>query len=41
MLCQATLRIGAAQLLYLDTPSYAVLKETVEVLKMHPKIKVA
>jgi hypothetical protein len=33
--------MGAAQLLYLDTPSYAVLKETVEVLRMHPKIEIA
>jgi len=41
MLCQATLRIGAAQLLFLDdVPSYAVLKETVEVLRMHPHIQV-
>ena len=40
-LCEATLRIGAAQLLFLDTPPYAVLSETVEVLRMHPKIKVA
>ena len=40
-LCEAALRIGAAQLLFLDTPSYAVLSETVEVLRMHPKIRIS
>jgi hypothetical protein len=40
-LVEATLRIGAAQLLFLsDVPPYAVLKETVDVLRMHPKITV-
>ena len=40
-LCEATLRIGAAQLLFMDTPPYAVLSETVEVLRMHPRIRIA
>jgi transcription termination factor NusB len=40
MLCQAALRIGAAQLLFLETPSYAVIKETVDVLRKSPTIKV-
>ncbi len=39
-LCDAALRIGAAQILFLDTPSYAAIMETVEVLRMHPQIKV-
>jgi 16S rRNA (cytosine967-C5)-methyltransferase len=35
---QATLRVGVAQLLFLQTPPFAAIKETVEVLKMttHP-----
>jgi transcription termination factor NusB len=41
LLCEATLRIGAAQLLFLDVPPYAAVQETVEVLRMHPKIKVS
>lgn len=40
-LCQAALRIGVAQLLFLDVAKHAALKETVEVLRMHPKIKVS
>lgn len=32
-LVQACLRVGAAQLLFLETPQHAALKETVEVLK--------
>ena len=39
-LCEAVLRVGAAQVLFLDVPAYAVLKETIDVLRMHPKIKV-
>ncbi len=37
-LVQATLRVGAAQLLFLKKPSFAVVKETVEVLRIHHKI---
>ena len=35
---QATLRVGVAQLLFLQTPPFAAIKETVEVLRMkiHP-----
>jgi len=32
-LLQATLQIGAAQLLFLETPPHAAIKETVDVLK--------
>ena len=34
----ATLRVGAAQLLFLKTPTFAVVKETVEVLRIHHKV---
>eukprot|EP00986_Skeletonema_menzelii_P010818 scaffold5399_cov147-Skeletonema_menzelii.AAC.24 len=37
-LVQATLRVGAAQLLFLKKPSFAVVKETVEVLRIHHKV---
>jgi len=37
-LAQATLRAGAAQLLFLKTPTFAVVKETVEVLRIHHKL---
>eukprot|EP00980_Cylindrotheca_fusiformis_P018373 scaffold6032_cov100-Cylindrotheca_fusiformis.AAC.4 len=40
-LCQATLRIGVAQLLFLDVAKHAAVQETVEVLRMHKKIKVS
>jgi len=40
-LCDAALRIGASQLLFLETPTYAAVSETVEILRMHPKIKVS
>ena len=40
-LCQAALRVGAAQILFLDTPPHAALQETVEVLRMHDRIKVS
>jgi len=33
---QATLRIGVAQLLFLQTPPFAANKETVQVLRMYP-----
>lgn len=37
-LAQATLRAGAAQLLFLKTPTFAVVKETVEILRTHHKL---
>lgn len=37
-LVQATLRVGAAQLLFLRTPTFAAVKETVQVLRIHHKI---
>ncbi len=37
-LVQATLRVGAAQLLFLKKPTFAVVKETVEVLRIHHKL---
>jgi hypothetical protein len=37
---QATLRMGAAQMLFLDTPSHAAVKETVDLLRMDPQMKV-
>jgi transcription termination factor NusB len=37
---QACLRIGAAQLLFTDTPVYAAVKETVDVLRQDANIKV-
>lgn len=40
-LVHAALRIGAAQLLILDTPAHAALKETVDVLRMDPQINVS
>jgi 16S rRNA (cytosine967-C5)-methyltransferase len=39
-LCDSALKVGAAQLLFLDVPKYAVIQETVEVLKKHPTIHV-
>ncbi|KAG7347408.1 ribosomal RNA small subunit methyltransferase B [Nitzschia inconspicua] len=40
--CQAVLRIGATQLLFMDNiPKYAAIKETVEVLRKHPTIKIS
>ena len=41
LLCDAALRIGAAQILFLDTPAFAAVKETVDVLRMHPSVKVS
>jgi len=41
ILANAALRIGATQILFLDTPIYAAVSETVESLRMHPKIKVS
>lgn len=40
VLCQSVLRIGAAQLLFLDVPIYAAVKEMVDVLRSHPKVQV-
>ncbi|VEU42801.1 unnamed protein product [Pseudo-nitzschia multistriata] len=40
ILVEAALRIGAAQLLFMDVPKYAAIYETVESLRLHPKIKV-
>lgn len=40
-LCLCCIRLGAAQLLFLDTPPHAALQETVEVLRMHDRIKVS
>jgi len=37
-LIQAALRLGAAQLLFLDTPQHAAVKETVDILRMHPQM---
>jgi 16S rRNA (cytosine967-C5)-methyltransferase len=34
---RATLRTGVAQLLFLHTPPFAAIKETVQVLRMYPK----
>mmetsp|Transcript_10292 Transcript_10292/g.21835 ORF Transcript_10292/g.21835 Transcript_10292/m.21835 type:complete len:544 (+) Transcript_10292:108-1739(+) len=41
ILAEAALRIGAAQMLFMDVPKYAAVSDTVESLRMHPKIKVA
>ena len=41
LLTDAALRIGATQILFMDTPVYAAVSETVEVLRMHPKIKIS
>jgi len=41
LLTEAALRIGATQLLFMDTPVYAAVSETVESLRMHPKITVS
>ncbi|OEU17535.1 S-adenosyl-L-methionine-dependent methyltransferase [Fragilariopsis cylindrus CCMP1102] len=41
ILCEAALRIGATQILFLDVPTYAAVSETVEALKNHPKVKVS
>lgn len=41
ILADAALRIGAVQILFMDTPVYAAVSETVESLRMHPKIKVS
>jgi 16S rRNA (cytosine967-C5)-methyltransferase len=41
MLCEAALRIGVTQILFLDIPQYAAVDETVEVLRLHPHIKVS
>ncbi|KAL7549841.1 hypothetical protein ACHAWF_013101 [Thalassiosira exigua] len=35
-LVQATLRVGVAQLVFLRTPPFAAVKETVQVLRKHP-----
>eukprot|EP00571_Detonula_confervacea_P005767 CAMPEP_0172327550 /NCGR_PEP_ID=MMETSP1058-20130122/59875_1 /TAXON_ID=83371 /ORGANISM="Detonula confervacea, Strain CCMP 353" /LENGTH=555 /DNA_ID=CAMNT_0013044629 /DNA_START=49 /DNA_END=1712 /DNA_ORIENTATION=- len=35
---QATLRTGVAQLLFLETPPHAAIKETVQVLRMKPPV---
>lgn len=40
LLVEACLRIGAAEILFLDTPPYAVCKETVNVLRQVPSIRV-
>jgi transcription termination factor NusB len=37
---QACLRIGAAQLLFIDTPAYAAVKETIDVLRQDVNVKV-
>ena len=41
ILADAALRIGATQILFMDTPVYAAVSETVESLRMHPKINVS
>mmetsp|Transcript_1339 Transcript_1339/g.1459 ORF Transcript_1339/g.1459 Transcript_1339/m.1459 type:complete len:243 (+) Transcript_1339:55-783(+) len=41
LLTEAALQIGATQLLFMDTPVYAAVSETVESLRMHPKITVS
>ena len=41
ILCEAALQIGVIQILFLDVPQYAAVDETVEVLRLHPKIKVS
>ena len=38
---QACLRIGAAQLLFLDVPAYAAVKETIDILRQDKQIKVS
>lgn len=38
---QAALRLGAAQLLFLEIPPHAAVKETVDVLRMDPRIKIS
>jgi 16S rRNA (cytosine967-C5)-methyltransferase len=39
-LVQAVLRVGAVQVLFLDVPSHAAVKETVDVLRMkHPQLR--
>ena len=39
MLVQACLRVGVAQIVFLNVPSYAAIDETVETLRMpHPEI---
>lgn len=40
-LVEACLRLGACQILFAEVPSYAAVKETVEVLRMIPFIKVS
>ena len=40
-LVQAALRLGAAQLILLETPAHAALKETVDVLRMNPLVHVS
>lgn len=39
-LVQATLRVGTAQLLFLDVPSHAAIKESIDVLRMDKDIRV-
>lgn len=37
----ACLRIGAAQLLFLDTPAYAAVKETIDVIRQGLNVKIS
>lgn len=39
-LCMATMRVATAQILFLDIPEYAILKESVDVLRKHPTVAV-
>ena len=41
ILTDAALRIGATQILFMDVDVYAAVFETVESLRMHPKINVS
>ena len=40
-LCRSAILIGAAQILFLDVAEHAAILDTVEVLRMHPKVKVS
>ncbi len=39
-LVEAALKVGVAQLMFSNTAPYAAVSETVEVLRMHRKVKV-
>ncbi|CAJ1969933.1 unnamed protein product [Cylindrotheca closterium] len=40
-LCRSAISIGAAQILFLGVAEHAAIHDTVEVLRMHPKIKIS